>query len=246
MADLNEDVVEQILIELDVKDLIRFKTVCKSWHSLITSPGFVTRHLNRSYNKDRYNNELGHRRITLFDDLTSGYDLVGSSNGLVCLISNSPYIIPSVFVGNPLTREVRQLRSPPHSIGSLLCWGFGYDIFKDDYTVFVGAKKGNYYTIDDVWLMKSYNVKESWEHLSCDHDMKYDIVHGLSDNFSHLPDQPRLNKTLGDINSPVFVQSLVSPRVNVRPMGNKRSVEVGSIYYVFLSFIHMTFIHFSS
>ncbi|KAJ0617092.1 putative F-box domain, galactose oxidase/kelch, beta-propeller, F-box associated interaction [Helianthus annuus] len=282
---VNEDVVEQILIELDVKDLIRFKTVCKSWHSLITSHCFVNRHRIRSYNKDRNNNELGHRRITLFDDLTSGYDLFGSSNGLVCLISNSPYIIPNVFVGNPLTREVRQLKLP-HSIGSLTCCGFGYDIFKDDYTVFVGAKKGkdqtrvqalslksnvwrviadvkynflricwftskagilcngalhwiltnkenekdlviaydlskqkfreipqpdhprykctfrgylgivkeclcisrryNYYTVDDVWLMKSYNVKESWEHLSCDHDMKYDIVHGLSDNFSHL------------------------------------------------------------
>ncbi|KAJ0617152.1 putative F-box domain-containing protein [Helianthus annuus] len=60
---VNEDVVEQILIELDVKDLIRFKTVCKSWHSLITSPRFVNRHLIRSHNKDRNNKEIGHRRI---------------------------------------------------------------------------------------------------------------------------------------------------------------------------------------
>ncbi|MFS7916292.1 putative F-box domain-containing protein [Helianthus anomalus] len=35
------DLVELILVRLDVKDLIRFKSVCKSWHSLITSPRFV-------------------------------------------------------------------------------------------------------------------------------------------------------------------------------------------------------------
>ncbi|KAM0024959.1 putative F-box domain-containing protein [Helianthus debilis subsp. tardiflorus] len=34
------DLVELILVRLDVKDLIRFKSVCKSWHSLIASPRF--------------------------------------------------------------------------------------------------------------------------------------------------------------------------------------------------------------
>ncbi|KAF5820076.1 putative F-box domain, galactose oxidase/kelch, beta-propeller, F-box associated interaction [Helianthus annuus] len=41
MAELGYgDLVELILVRLDVKDLIRFKRVCKSWHSLITSPRF--------------------------------------------------------------------------------------------------------------------------------------------------------------------------------------------------------------
>ncbi|KAI3823128.1 hypothetical protein L1987_04558 [Smallanthus sonchifolius] len=81
---VHEDVSELILIRLDVKDLIRCKSVCKSWYSLITSPRFINRH---SYNKDRFNNELGHRRIILLDD-DDDYDndddhhLVGSSNGL--------------------------------------------------------------------------------------------------------------------------------------------------------------------
>ncbi|XP_022026619.1 putative F-box protein At2g02030 [Helianthus annuus] len=99
---VHADVVEQILLRSEVKDQIRFKSVCKSWHSLITSPRFVNRHLNHSYNKDRCNDQLGHRRICLEDD---GFCYsVGSSNGLVCIIS---YLrIGEVLVGNPLTREL--------------------------------------------------------------------------------------------------------------------------------------------
>ncbi|MFS7988888.1 putative F-box domain-containing protein [Helianthus anomalus] len=41
MAELALDVVKQILVQLDVGDLIRCKSVCKSWRSLISSPPFV-------------------------------------------------------------------------------------------------------------------------------------------------------------------------------------------------------------
>ncbi|KAJ0606137.1 putative F-box domain-containing protein [Helianthus annuus] len=101
-AFVHADVFEEILIRTDVKDLLRFKSVCKSWYSLITSRRFINLHLNHSCNKDRYNNELGHRRIRLTDD---DDDLVGSSNGLICICSSTS----RVLVGNPLTREVRQL-----------------------------------------------------------------------------------------------------------------------------------------
>ncbi|KAF5820103.1 putative F-box domain-containing protein [Helianthus annuus] len=133
---VHADLVEQILLRSEVKDLIRFKSVCKSWHSVITSSGFINRHLNRSYNKDRHNYEIGHRRIRLTDG-SGSYTLVGSSNGLVCIIS---YLrIGEVLVGNPLTRELRQL--PLSTIDSPSCWGFGYDSSTDDYNVLVGARK---------------------------------------------------------------------------------------------------------
>ncbi|KAJ0806736.1 putative F-box domain-containing protein [Helianthus annuus] len=151
---VNEDVVEQILIELDVKDLIRFKTVCKSWHSLITSPRFVNRHLIRSYNKDRNNNEIGHRKIGL--GYTYPGRLVGSSNGLICFASSSLYADVKFSVANPLTREVTQLRNSPwKDFLSCSCWGFGYDSSIDDYKVIVGVEGATHKTCFKVLSLKS-------------------------------------------------------------------------------------------
>ncbi|KAM0013670.1 putative F-box domain-containing protein [Helianthus debilis subsp. tardiflorus] len=315
---VHDDIVEQILIRLDVKNLIRCKRVCKSWHSLITSPGFVNRHLNRSYNQDCYNNEIGHRRISSKD-----HHLIGSSNGLV-VVCNSPYIYS---VGNPLTREVTQLRPPPCIPSPLLCWGFGHDSANDDYAVLVGARAGENenenenptsfqvqlqvlrlstnvwkvvrevrYTFitnagilcngalhwivkdqnrkiliisydisqevfkevcqpDDprykcgsssrlgivkgclcvyagdansfIWLMKEYNVKESWELVPRGREMKYDIVHYLIspkgkslfrvDESCFSGTSEYICVPMKHIDDPVFVQSLVSPYVNRKP-----------------------------
>ncbi|KAI3716457.1 hypothetical protein L1987_67352 [Smallanthus sonchifolius] len=265
---LDDHVLEKILIGLDAKDLIRCKSVCKSWYSFITSLRF---------NKDRYNNELGHRRITsvthsgfhcrFCHDDNHHHHLVGSSNGLVCISS----FRSELLVGNPFTREVRHLKLPP-STGLTLCWGFGYDSSTDDYKVIVGAWQGknqtcvqvlslksniwrvvgevkystfiikvgvlcngglhwiikdqnnknliicydlskeefkeipqpnderyegtscsnlgimkeclcifrrSQYSFVDVWMMKNYNVKKSWELLQHDREKKYDIVHFL-------------------------------------------------------------------
>ncbi|KAM0013678.1 putative F-box domain-containing protein [Helianthus debilis subsp. tardiflorus] len=313
---VHADVLEHILIRLDVKLLIRCKRVCKSWHSLITNPGFINRHLNRSYNEDRYNNNLDSRRISLPDKSSSHgrynsyYDLVGSSNGLVCIISC--LVSCKLLVCNPLTREVRQLESP-RLIGVLqLCWGFGYDSSRDDYKVVVGTKKGenqtcfevlslksnvwrvvevkytfiitkagilcngalhwivkdqnnkkliisydlskeefeempqpenaiyefthssylgtvkeclciispnDYFPVHDVWLMKKYDVKESWEMLPCHHEMKRNIVHylGLPKDesfFLHYVEpwfSEDLSYRLWRFTVPIFVKSLVSP-----------------------------------
>ncbi|KAI3716469.1 hypothetical protein L1987_67374 [Smallanthus sonchifolius] len=139
---VHTDLVEQILIRLDVEDLIRCKSVCKSWYSLITSMGFINRHMNHSCDKDpyMYSDKLDHRRIILVNGnpsrLYNDHHLVGSSNDLVCISAFSSKLL----VGNPLTREVRQLELPPW-ISLPLCWGFGYDSSKDDYNVIVGSAK---------------------------------------------------------------------------------------------------------
>ncbi|XP_076948086.1 F-box protein CPR1-like [Bidens hawaiensis] len=160
MADVvHNDVVEQILIELDVKDLIRCKSVCKSWYSLITSSGFIKRHLTRSYNKDRYNNNLGHRRVSVFKlSFFANPDRVGSSNGLVCVFYDISF---KLIVGNPLTREVRQLTYPTTGVPS--CWGFGYDSFTDDYKVIVGVRKGENQTCFRILSLKSNAWREVGE-----------------------------------------------------------------------------------
>ncbi|KAI7726133.1 hypothetical protein M8C21_031013 [Ambrosia artemisiifolia] len=166
MEKLAFDVVEEILVQLDVKDLIRCKSVCKSWQSFISSPRFVNAHLKRSCNNDLDNHELGHRRIgmgisTDEDDLW-GYNykgmtmdeddwlshdylhVVGSCNGLVCVCPHDVVFV----VTNPSIREQRKLPTPPyprdmdeHVIRSESCWGFGYDSSTDDYKVIAGFAK---------------------------------------------------------------------------------------------------------
>ncbi|KAK1435312.1 hypothetical protein QVD17_01073 [Tagetes erecta] len=140
----HDDVVEQILLRSDVKDLIRFKSVCKSWHCLITSRRFIDHHLNISYNKDRYNSEHTHRRIILAQYFVRYYEhehfllqnLVGTSNGLVCIFS---FFVFKILIGNPMSREVRQLKLPQY--GLPVCYGFGYDSSTDDYKVIIGTWK---------------------------------------------------------------------------------------------------------
>ncbi|XP_076912569.1 F-box/kelch-repeat protein At3g06240-like [Bidens hawaiensis] len=48
MADLAFDVLEEIMVRLDVKDLIQCKSVCKSWLSFISTHRFVRAHLNHN------------------------------------------------------------------------------------------------------------------------------------------------------------------------------------------------------
>ncbi|XP_076884861.1 F-box/kelch-repeat protein At3g23880-like [Bidens hawaiensis] len=149
--DVHDDVLEEILIRLDVKDLTRYKCVRKSWFSLITSPRFVRRHMNHSCNKHHYNNEFGQRRVSLFTslELFNCYRLIGSSNGLVCVEFKS-----KLMLCNPLTREVRQLLSPPFT-DLTSCWGFGYDSSTDDYKVIVGVWKGENQTCFQLLSLKS-------------------------------------------------------------------------------------------
>ncbi|MFS8011009.1 putative F-box domain-containing protein [Helianthus anomalus] len=150
MAELALDVVEDILVRLDVEDLIRCKSVCKSWYSFISCSRFVKAHLNHAYNNDP---ELGgHRRIALSSILSidnncvlNGTHIVGSCNGLVCV---SPLDF-ELLVTNSLTREEKKLPTPPFrpNLGKfalmreIVCWGFGYDFSTDDYKVIAGFRE---------------------------------------------------------------------------------------------------------
>ncbi|XP_071708388.1 F-box/kelch-repeat protein At3g23880-like [Rutidosis leptorrhynchoides] len=128
------DVLEQILVRLDVKDLIRFKSVCKSWHSLISSDRFINYHLNCSYNNDLNNYAIGHRRIVIPSSHTPM--MIGSSNGLVCISKQSD---GQLLVANPLTRVVKKLQQLPKLFFKMSeCWGFGYDSSVNDYKVILG------------------------------------------------------------------------------------------------------------
>ncbi|GJV47629.1 putative F-box domain-containing protein [Tanacetum coccineum] len=149
------DVVEEILLRLDVEDLLRCKSVCKLWYSLISSPCFVQSHLNHTHKKNH-----GHRRrriffLPLLNDYSTGFcRIIGSSNGLVCI---SPYAA-HFLVTNPSTREVKNLPTLDGVVQKNrwnLCWGFGYDFSIDDYKLVVGIRNGDHRTCFHVLTLKS-------------------------------------------------------------------------------------------
>ncbi|GJW44532.1 putative F-box domain-containing protein [Tanacetum coccineum] len=135
MTETGLDIQEEILMRLQVNDLIRCKSVCKSWYSLISSPRFAKYQLKKKVD----NNEIGNTRINSLAATRVCYDeeyLVGSSNGLVCISRNAT----DFLVVNPSTREVKQLRNPlgEYNSSSACVSGFGYDSSIDDYKVVIG------------------------------------------------------------------------------------------------------------
>ena len=113
--DLPHDIVLNILTRLPAKSLIRFRCVCKTWDSLITTPYFISTHLNNLAHDNDNDNDNGDGYITHmpwesnasnravctvafdrtfdriseievpFDFPTTPIQIVGSCNGLLCI-----------------------------------------------------------------------------------------------------------------------------------------------------------------
>ncbi|BFG15712.1 hypothetical protein CerSpe_019860 [Prunus speciosa] len=149
-----EEILINILLRLPVKSLVRFMCVCKSWNDLIGSSSFIGRHVN-SYVKN-----LNHaflvglqctkgkpkiRRSIFFNEtfkarcLDMGLRLHGSSNGLLCLSSNSPNLYSPVSICNPSIMKyvglpVTNLSRPPKSKYQCVL-AFGFNPGLNDYKV---------------------------------------------------------------------------------------------------------------
>nr|GEY66276.1 hypothetical protein [Tanacetum cinerariifolium] len=145
-----DDIYEKIFLRLDVRNLVRCKSVCRSWKSFISGSRFVRAQFNLSYNS----NENGHRwigkAVFLIANRNAGYHFFGSSNGLVC-ISDAKELL----VANPLTREVKALQYPLDLVFDSSCWGFGYDSVTGDFKVVLGVLKGKDQTCFQVISLKS-------------------------------------------------------------------------------------------
>ena len=111
---LPDDIVLNILSRLPVKSLIRFRCVCKTWDSSITTLNFISTHLNKNNDHDhacliqtciQYNSSKIPKvcKVLCCDrmldwvfeySVPSAFDLnmsemVSSCNGLVCLIQHA-------------------------------------------------------------------------------------------------------------------------------------------------------------
>ncbi|KAJ7960711.1 F-box domain containing protein [Quillaja saponaria] len=130
-----EDLVINILSRLPAKSLIRFRSVSKSWDSLIRNPGFISAHLSHqnsirdkggSYFLVKHRSYLTHTDvISLLSSRTynvvSSFEvptemgskfvkIVGSCNGLLCVSHDSiSNFGSSIFLWNPAIRRFRVL-----------------------------------------------------------------------------------------------------------------------------------------
>ncbi|CAL5336673.1 unnamed protein product [Camellia sinensis] len=158
----NELIIE-ILVRLPVQSLLRFTSVCKSWHSLITNPSFITKHLNqtitdRKRNSDKLllrlytDNDKKEHYLLCSDDEKFGDDysefkfpsksligyfrIVGSCNGLLCLCDNYFGDTHHIVLWNPSVRKSVTLPMPCKPQGPyMFVLGFGAHPMTHEYKV---------------------------------------------------------------------------------------------------------------
>ena len=160
---LPDDIVFNILASLPVKSVIRFRCLCKSWDSSITSPNFISTHL-------KLNNHNHGARLLFLSSTRSSIDtqvictvtcectfdliskiqlplclpptrIVGSINGLLCL-SKQYYYVPHsnhVYLWNPSIRKFKMISNTSSILNTTLfhssATGLGYHSQTNDYKV---------------------------------------------------------------------------------------------------------------
>ncbi|KAJ4826171.1 hypothetical protein Tsubulata_023045 [Turnera subulata] len=159
------EIVEEILALLPQQSIHRFRSVSKSWSSLLVSVEF---HILRSRSSPSETNiqkllhqypkncpDGAHHGLESFDfrnGQSKNYEVwfptvrefvrfIGSCNGLVCVAQFGPYdlYIKGIVVWNPFTGVYRRLPQPEYTSG--LAYGFGRDSVGDDYKVFLAAHR---------------------------------------------------------------------------------------------------------
>ncbi|KNA06933.1 hypothetical protein SOVF_176530 [Spinacia oleracea] len=149
MAALPTEIIAEILSQLPVKSLLRFRCVCKSWYFLIKTPNFVKIHLDQTIisNSDRHlllyyprldSAELDQNLVCFSEVLhplePQAVHLFGSCNGIICIADLHK---TDIFLFNPLTKSHYNL--PLNQILNLkvgyMLFGFGYDSKNDDYKI---------------------------------------------------------------------------------------------------------------
>ncbi|KAK6118003.1 hypothetical protein DH2020_048258 [Rehmannia glutinosa] len=153
-----EDIMLCIVTRLPVKSILRFKSVCKPWCELFSTPEFIKMHhgqfssdpKNQSFivhrvNKNSSNTmslfsiESNVKKLTILDHPFSSIhleiDTMGCCNGLVCL-----YIPPFgqiIVLWNPAMKLSMELPSSKVDFGAHqnVSLGFGYDAQRADFKV---------------------------------------------------------------------------------------------------------------
>ncbi|XP_052205878.1 F-box protein At3g07870-like [Diospyros lotus] len=154
MLDLPSPILTDILSRLPVKTIFNCMQVCKIWRNLLTDPYFARCYRSRSpttgvvltINATVHLLELGqdyscNDRLNKPMSFNSKYNipskrlyLVGSCNGLLCLLDRSPP--DSVYISNPILGESIALPKPKtEKNGVRVAYAFGFSPATGDYKV---------------------------------------------------------------------------------------------------------------
>ncbi|KAK6160219.1 hypothetical protein DH2020_003600 [Rehmannia glutinosa] len=150
-----QDIFQEILSRLPVKTLMRFKSVCKSWKTLISHPNFSKLHLEKSVDQNRTRfmflhdyfqctlayappdgtSETNNKPINT-NESNGCVDFLASCNGLFC-VGNAK---DEIFLWNPSTRESKKIPGSKiefprfsNCTWASVFFGLGYDSTSDDY-----------------------------------------------------------------------------------------------------------------
>ncbi|KAL6226061.1 hypothetical protein ACLB2K_000026 [Fragaria x ananassa] len=205
--DLPCEIIEEILLQLPVKSLLRFKCVSKSWLNLISDHKFIKSHLHQSTKQHPPHDHDGacgdgvsnthlmlsstslihslHLQLpnttqeeqvpavttdaevvlesiveypvtsTVRRPSVKDIKIVGSCNGLLCLVLDSQHMI----IYNPSTRHVQEVPCPEETVvGKDYFYGFGYDSRNDDCKIVratSSSRDGNFVTQLDIFTLKT-------------------------------------------------------------------------------------------
>ncbi|KAK9016781.1 hypothetical protein V6N11_079275 [Hibiscus sabdariffa] len=194
-----EEVILKILNRLPVKSLMSFRSVCKSWNTLIFHPSFISTHLQASLSGNtpflllrcwkrgqknyflHYNNdgldEFKQLQFPIFG--SAPYSLViGSCNGLIC-VQLSPYSNRlKFFLWNPSIQKYIFLPPPSISVKKNFNIGFRFDSRTGDYNLLiVGVEEDGSWIKPYLFLLN----ENSWKRVAAvSPNYTFDPVLGLS------------------------------------------------------------------
>lgn len=153
---LPPEILVNILCRLTVKDLLRCRSVSRSWCFLIDGPDFIKHHLNHSISTSRnlglvlnardrdlywldLDTLLSPVRLSQLpivnDDDGDGIEILGCCHGVLALGNSYGFMA----LWNPSTRKYRNLsysdviEFPSRGVVDFGATGFGYDSVNDDY-----------------------------------------------------------------------------------------------------------------
>ncbi|KAF8007974.1 hypothetical protein BT93_K1843 [Corymbia citriodora subsp. variegata] len=209
---LPHDVVIEILKRLPVRCLLRFRCVCRSWHSTIDDPHFMAVHSNHSalHASDPYlvALDVANDRVPTVCSMFSNESLtppspwqieipfftppndhlfVGSCNGLICVKETSLRDGPeqTVYLWNIFTRKHKAVPLP-HPGMTHVVRGFCFDAKSNDYHVvrFLHFACVHYrcYEINKPQV-EIYSLRtDSWRTLECEVPLLYHRSRAVSLN----------------------------------------------------------------
>ncbi|XP_065863464.1 F-box protein CPR1-like [Euphorbia lathyris] len=180
-----DDVIVDILSKLPSRSVLKFKSVCKRWHSLISDPVFLKIHFNQPSRNPKLLFSIAGSQIQVLDYENQLFNdsclsgplkfpgetclkhakVVGSSCGLVCVATNSWGNTFSIW--NPLTGVCRKIPRLSCQVSNKYYFhGLGYDSVNNDLKLVI--------SMDRRITCNLFSLKaNSWKTIPCPLAMKY-------------------------------------------------------------------------